>query len=178
MRRPSQVLVLEQAEPHHIRDVELFHGFDEATLQVTGKLCQPIRVDAGGFVIREHDTSEFLFLVRMGELEVMKASDKGVEVRVAMLGSHDWFGEVAFFSDKERSASVRALAPSLLYKVRAKDLEKSLQESAPKMYGVLMKNLAQALSRRLSVADRVVAQVVERISFDYVTARSPNAGKR
>lgn len=178
MRRPSQVLRLEQAEPHHIRDIELFHGFDEATLTSVGELCQPIRVDAGGYVVREHEISSYLFLVRMGELEVMKASEKGVEVRVAMLGSHDWFGEISFFSDKERSASVRALAPSLLYKLEAKELERLLKEESPVMYGVLMKNLAQALSRRLSVADRVVAQVVERISFDYVAARSPHGAKR
>jgi CRP-like cAMP-binding protein len=67
-----------------------------------------------------------MFVVLEGELEVLKKADTGAEVRVAMLGPSSWFGEMSILDVQNRSASVRALAPSRLVRISAEHVDRCL----------------------------------------------------
>ena len=68
--------------------------------------------EAGEMVVEEGDTSTQMFVVIAGELEVIKKGESGGDVRVAVLGPGDWFGEMSIIDVQPRSASVRAVARS------------------------------------------------------------------
>ena len=73
-------------------------------------------------------------------------------------GPGDWFGEMAILDVQPRSASVRALAPSLLLSMRPEQVERLLYRRGLKDYSLLIMNIARELSRRLRVADGILAQ--------------------
>jgi CRP/FNR family transcriptional regulator, cyclic AMP receptor protein len=108
-----------------------------------------------------------------GELEVVKRALDGSTVRVAMLGPGDWFGEMAILDVQPRSASVRALAPSLLLSMSADQVDRLLYRVSPKDYSLLVMNIARELSRRLRVADGILAQFFVAMHEQY--AKGPAA---
>jgi CRP-like cAMP-binding protein len=71
-----------------------------------------------------------------------------------------------------RSASVRALAPSLLLIVSATDLDKLYRRDL-QAYAMVVMNIARELSRRLRVADGIVAGVVATVWSEYLGHKKP-----
>ncbi|MCA9601068.1 MAG: cyclic nucleotide-binding domain-containing protein, partial [Myxococcales bacterium] len=110
-----------------------------------------------------------------GELEVFKHGRGGNDLRVALLGPGDWFGDMSMVDPQPRSASVRAIAPSLLLRISPDQLETTLIERDVHTYAILMRNLARELSRRLRVADGILAQMVVSVGEAY---RGPSTSGR
>jgi CRP-like cAMP-binding protein len=144
--------------PATLRDIGLFGGVSDAGLEVLARELPHLRVEPGALIVREGDTSSEMFVVIHGELEVVKAADDGSHLRVAMLGPGDWFGEMAILNVHPRSASVRALAPSLLLSMGAEQVERLLYRRDLKDYALLLMNISRELGRRLRVADGILAQ--------------------
>lgn len=160
--------------PEQVASTPLFSELSSAIIEqlCQGSLLMP--VETGAAVIREGDAPTDMYVVLAGELEVLKASDKGTEVRVALLGPGDWFGEAAMMDKKPRSATVRSVAPSRLMRIDVEFFNEVLTTDDPKAYGIVMRNIAKELGRRLRIADKVMAQVVGRISDEYIRARLRN----
>ena len=141
-----------------LRDIGLFGGISDESL---GRLAADLperKVEPGAIVVAEGDLSTEMFVVVSGELEVAKRALDGSTVRVALLGPGDWFGEMVILDVQPRSATVRALAPSLLLSMTADQVDRLLYRVAPKDYSLLIMNIARELSRRLRVADGILAQ--------------------
>jgi CRP-like cAMP-binding protein len=152
--------------PALLRDIGLFGGLDEASLGVLAAELPTGKVEAGETVMREGDISREMFVVLGGELEVVKQSRAGHDVRVALIGPGDWFGEMSILDVQPRSATVRALAPTLL-RITTEHVERLLYRRDVKAYAILVMNVARELSRRLRVADGLVAQFVTSVSDAY-----------
>jgi CRP-like cAMP-binding protein len=105
---------------------------------------------------------------------VQKQSQAGVEARVAMLGPGDWFGEMSILDVQPRSASVRTLAPARLLRIRATDLD-ALYRHDLKAYAIIVLNIARELSRRLRVADGLLADFVANLMGNYIGRQRPPA---
>ncbi len=126
---------------------------------LTGRLAQ-LQFAPGDTVFREGDAGRELYVVLRGEMEVLKHSERHqTDVRVAVLGSGDWFGEMSVISVQHRSASVRALSPSLLLKVPASTIDELYRHDI-KAYVLFVLNIARETSRRLRVADGLLADLV------------------
>jgi CRP-like cAMP-binding protein len=114
-----------------------------------------------------------MFVVVSGEVEVLKRSKRNIEARVAVLGPGDWFGEMSIVDIQPRSATVRALAPSRLLRVSSADLD-ALYRHDLRSYAIVILNLARELSRRLRVADTILADLISNVMDQYLTR--PAAG--
>jgi cAMP-dependent protein kinase regulator len=77
---------------------------------------EPIRVVAGGTVIREGDASDAFFIVVHGRLGAYQTVD-GEERQVNELRKGDFFGEIGLLSGEPRGATVRAIEPSELLRL-------------------------------------------------------------
>ncbi len=118
-------------------------------------------------VVEEGDLSTQMFVVVAGELEVIKKGESGGDVRVAVLGPGDWFGEMSIIDVQPRSASVRAVAPTLVVSVTPEHVESLLYRRDMKDYALFVMNIARELSRRLRVADGILAQFYAALSSQY-----------
>ena len=151
----------------HLADIGLFGGLSQETLDVLASALPTSRVEAGAMVVEEGDKSTQMFVVIAGELEVIKRGESGGDVRVAVLGSGDWFGEMSILDVQPRSASVRAVAPTLVLSVTADHVENLLYRRNVKDYALFIMNIARELSRRLRVADGILAQFYAALSHQY-----------
>ncbi len=148
--------------------IGLFGGLDEETLALLARELPVVRVEAGRDLVREGEPATDMFVLLGGEVEVFKRTPDGTEARVAVLGPGDWFGEMAILEVQSRSATVRAVAPSVLLRMTAADVERLLYRRDPRAYAMLMMNVARELSRRLRVADHLMAQLLATVQERYV----------
>jgi CRP/FNR family transcriptional regulator, cyclic AMP receptor protein len=70
-------------------------------------LAREVRIDEGGFLIRERERDSTLFTVEDGRLEIV-VYNEGDAKTIATVGPGDVLGEVSFIDDSARTVSVRA----------------------------------------------------------------------
>ena len=160
--------------PEELRNVGLFGALNESVLAHLAAILKVSTPSAGDIVFREGDEARDMHVVIEGEVEVLKASKRGIEARVALLGPGDWFGEMSILDVQPRSATVRALAPSRLLRITASDLD-ALYRQDMKSYALIVLNLARELSRRLRVADGILADFVANLLDSYLVRTRPPA---
>jgi CRP-like cAMP-binding protein len=89
---------------------------------------------------------------------------------VAVFGPGDWFGDMSILDVMPRSATVRSVAPSRVLKMSASDLE-ALYRRDLKAYAIVVLNIAREMSRRLRVADGILAEMMANMPGTYTRRR-------
>jgi CRP-like cAMP-binding protein len=158
-----------------LKSVGLFGALNDDILKHLTGLLQVETPEAGQTLFREGEAATAMYVVISGEVEVLKRSRTGVEARVAVLGPGDWFGEMSIVDIQPRSATVRALAPGRLIRITTADLD-SLYRHDLRSYAIVVLNLARELSRRLRVADGIVADLVANVLEGYMRRPAASGG--
>ncbi len=162
--------MLDEPELQRLRNIGLFGGLsDEVLSSFAGQLAKCDQAP-GDVVFREGECGRDLHVILEGEVEVLRRSKRGHETRVAILGPGDWFGEMSVLDVLPRSATTRALAPSRLLRLTAQDLD-ALYRRDVRSYSLLILNIAREMSRRLRVADALLADVVTNVLDEYTRRR-------
>ncbi|HVY27990.1 MAG TPA: cyclic nucleotide-binding domain-containing protein [Polyangiaceae bacterium] len=159
--------------PSELRNIGLFGALSDDVLEHLSTMLTVEMPPAGSTLFREGEDANAMYVVISGEVEVLKKSKRNVEARVAVLGPGDWFGEMSIVDIQPRSATVRALAPSRLLRVSSADLD-ALYRHDLRSYAIIILNLARELSRRLRVADGILADLISNVMDQYLTR--PAAG--
>jgi CRP/FNR family transcriptional regulator, cyclic AMP receptor protein len=154
-----------------LRDVGLFGGLDSALLEKLAHDLQTVELAIGHVLFHEGETGRELYVVLDGEIEILKHSRQGRESRVAILGPGDWFGEMAVLDVMPRSATARAIAPCHLLRLTSQDLE-ALYRSDLKSYALILMNISREMSRKLRVADGILADFIANVAEQYSRRRS------
>jgi CRP-like cAMP-binding protein len=101
-------------------------------------------------VFKEGDAGEELFIIRDGEVEILKESGSGKSLALARLGAGDFFGELAFIDRKPRSAAVVARSQLDVYVLPSGSLERALDYNVgTALY--LTSVICKIMARRLEV---------------------------
>ena len=99
-----------------------------------------VMYEPGQYIVREGEVGQSLFIIRTGEVEVLKQpANGGPPELLATLGAGDHFGEVAVFRRMRRTATVRAKTRVDLLHVR-REAALALSESSAE--------IARSLSER------------------------------
>jgi CRP/FNR family cyclic AMP-dependent transcriptional regulator len=158
-----------------LREVGLFGALGDDVLARLATTLTVVTPETGTVLFREGDDASAMFLVIAGEVEVMKRSRHGIDARVAVLGPGDWFGEMSIVDIQPRSATVRMLAPGRLVCITSADFD-ALYRADLKSYAIIVLNMARELSRRLRVADGILADLIANVFDTYVTRHRPGGG--
>jgi len=89
-----------------------------------------IELDAGQTLFQEGDAGDRAYVVRSGKLEISRRVH-GAEVAIAVIEAGTLLGEMALIDDQPRSATVRALEPSVLTVVPKAAFEFHLARTDP-----------------------------------------------
>jgi CRP-like cAMP-binding protein len=165
-RRSAPPLAAEPPELDQLREIGLFGGLGDQVLTDYVQRLPTITLEPGDVVFREGELGRELYVLLSGEMEIVKKGSHQREARVAMLGPGDWFGEMAILDVMPRSATARALAPSTLIRMGAQDLD-GLYRRDLKSYAIIVLNIAREMSRRLRVADGLLAEVMSYMASGY-----------
>jgi CRP-like cAMP-binding protein len=151
-----------------LREIGLFGALSDEVLAHLAEVLKTVRVAVGEAVFREGEHGREMYVVLEGEIEVTKSSRRGRDMRVAILGPADTFGEMSLIDMQARSATVRAIAPSRLIRMTSEDLD-AIYRFDLKSYALIVLNIARDLSRRLRVADGILADFTANLLDEYVS---------
>jgi CRP-like cAMP-binding protein len=149
-----------------LRNIGLFGALGDEVLGFLVGIVTVVTPAVGEVIFREGDEANAMYVVLAGEVEVTKKSRGGVDARVAVLGPGDWFGEMSIVDIQPRSATVRTLAPGRLMRMTASDLD-ALYRHDVRSYALIVLNLARELSRRLRVADGILADLIANVMENF-----------
>lgn len=173
----SSASTAEQAAvtPAELRNIGLFGALTEAALEHLAEHLAVVDAEPGHVLFREGEPGDEMYVVLHGDIEVLKKSKGGKDSCVAVLGPRDWFGDMSIVDVQPRSATVRALSPARLLRVGASDLE-ALYRYDVKAYALVVLNVAREMSRRLRVADGILADLIANV-FDGYLSRGNTADR-
>jgi len=73
-----------------------------------------VALGAGEFLFRQGEPSDLVYLIQSGEIEILREKSDGEEEHVTVIGPGGYFGELGPMLNLPRSASARALQPTVL----------------------------------------------------------------
>jgi CRP/FNR family cyclic AMP-dependent transcriptional regulator len=153
-----------------LRAIGLFGALSDEVLEHLARALECFWVQPGDTIFREGDAAHNMFVVLEGEVEVLKLSRENREHRVAVLGPKDSFGEMSLVDVQVRSATVRTVAPTRLMRITSEDFDRLYRHDL-KSYALVTLNIARDLSRRLRVADGILADFTANVLEHYVKPR-------
>jgi len=99
-----------------LRTAPLFREFHDRDLDELLALLDPVKVSAGGAIVRQDDLGDAMFIVVDGRCRVVHHKD-GRDIELAALNPGDFFGEIALVDEGPRSADVIAITDVAMLKI-------------------------------------------------------------
>ena len=137
-----------------------FGGLSGASLDLLVSMLVERRFDVGATVVAEGEPGRSMFIVHSGELVVSKLGDAGRVIRIVRLEPGDFFGEMTLIEMQNRSATVVAESPTVLYELTARKLY-TYYKADIYAYVMVMQNINRELCRRLRPADNRIAELAD-----------------
>ena len=98
---------------------------------------------------RQGDQGDAFYLIQSGAVEVVLESGADKSEVVAIFGPRDWFGEMALLSGEPRSATIRTIKHTSLWRLQREDWDELIEK-----HPTWLLHFAATLSKRLSYVDR------------------------
>jgi len=109
----------------------------------------------GEVIIRQGEVGDRMFVIQSGQVEVVR-TDGATDVRLAIQGEGEFFGEMALVQHEVRSATVRALGEARILTIDQRTFERRVREDASLAYRILQKMSARLRELNEAVTGRVV----------------------
>lgn len=148
------------------REIGLFGGLSDDVLETFVGGLTVLDLGPGTVIFEEGASGREMFVILDGEVEILRQSKRGHEARMALLGPGDWLGEMSILDVLPRSATARVVAPARLVRLSAMELD-ALYRRDVRAYALLVLNIAREISRRLRVADGLLADLVGNLMDQY-----------
>jgi signal transduction histidine kinase len=122
----------------------LYAGLTVDQLRVAETIGAIATFDAGDEIFHEGDSGDCMYVVRCGSVEITKTVTGSTPLRLDLIESGDYFGEMCLVDNQPRSANAIAQELTELRVLRRKDLGK-LMSAAPQTVLTLLKTSSQRL---------------------------------
>ncbi|TGL58899.1 Crp/Fnr family transcriptional regulator [Leptospira sarikeiensis] len=123
-----------------------------------------INVQAGQIIFREGELNNSMYIITSGTVEIF-FTHKNAATRLALMKKGDFFGEMALFRSKPRTATARAVLDTEMVAVESKQqLERYLisnPEFAAKMVRILADRLANTNELLISKLNEITTKEIE-----------------
>lgn len=147
-------------------ETPMFGDLDESELSEIVGILQIQQLREGQFAFREGEVGAAWYVVFDGTVEVLK--DTGVELHtVATLGPRSCFGEMAILDGSRRSATVRSMTTSTVFRFPKAAFDALLANDNIAAYK-LVYQMARVLAARQRRTTARLAELVERDEADPV----------
>jgi len=139
-----------------LRRCRLFNNLSTGELMRLVHVVQEVSVPPGRDFIDQEAGSDCFFVLVEGAARVYRSGEYGEEIELQDVGPGECIGEMGYFSDGIRSASVRALEPTQLLMFRYSDLEEAFNR-----FPCLAGNFLDIVTSRLRQANIRFQETVE-----------------
>jgi CRP-like cAMP-binding protein len=128
-----------------LRNLVIFDGLGDGELRKVARLFTQKLFRANERIFSKGDSSSEAYIVMRGQIEIRR-EDEGKPI--AIFGSGQILGEIAFLDGAPRTAMAMPTQPSILLVVQREAFNELVQRE-PHLGMVVMRNVAIELSRRL-----------------------------
>jgi len=135
-----------------LRRLQLFADLPETDLDWLSTQAEPFSLEAGEVLIQEGKPADDAFIILDGELEIKKRSDVQ-DILIAVRDAGEVIGEMALLDKAPRNATVRALRPSRLLKIRGDTFQQLLAQKPSAALAIL-----HTVSKRLHQNEALLRQ--------------------
>lgn len=109
-------------------DTGFLSGASNELKRVLGNGASEIQLAPGQILFEQGDAGDALFVVGSGALEISVLSMNGRKLSLDLMGAGAIFGEIALFDPGPRTATVTALKPSRVLRLRNADVLRALRD--------------------------------------------------
>lgn len=159
VKRDSQLVAF-------LRSVPIFHDLRPSSME---QLCDYLeeqvwdvgeQIFSEGDTFNEGDSGRRMYILREGEVEVLRRASSGNVISIVRLGPGETFGEMALVELQSRSATVVVRKKARTYSLTNLDLF-TLYRTDPNAYVFVLQNICRMLSRRLRKADSRIVDYID-----------------
>ena len=120
------------------------------------------QVDTKQIIFREGEDGDYCYIVKSGKVEILKHAEHG-EIQLAVLEEGEMFGEMALFEPRNvRSATARALEPTVLDQISDVELKQMIDQCPPRLVPLIH----NVFVRLRDVNERLAAKERATVSLD------------
>ncbi len=105
-----------------------FFKVPPANIQAMFMRIEEIPASQGDTIIRQGDTGDYYYMIKLGNCKVTRTSKTGSELVLAELNDGDAFGEEALLSEEKRNANVIMTSNGRLMRLSKQDFNELLKE--------------------------------------------------
>jgi CRP-like cAMP-binding protein len=134
--------------------IAIFGGLDDAQLYTVFRMLETEHYNKGEFVFRQGDAPSHIRVVRSGKVHIIENVD-GTPLELFEFVPGDCFGETSVIAIHPHTADALAMEDTELMVIPREKLF-ALYETDPKLFGVLMMNIAREACRRLNRTEDVM----------------------
>ncbi len=135
-----------------MKSLPAFEGLTLKELVTIERILHQRRYSAGEKVFGEDMPGAGMYIVRDGEVVIVKKIDDNKEVELALITERNFFGELALIDEMPRSASAVARKDTTLLAFCKPDLE-NIKDRNPRVAAQVVTNIARLVCKRLVKAN-------------------------
>lgn len=141
----------EDSLAYFLGTIPIFDALKKKDLRFLESMVHVRNYQTDETVFHEGDIGSGMYCVRSGQVSIYVHDEDGHEVKQALLGPGDFFGEVALTAQKPRIASARTLEPTVLVGLFRADLLEAVNKYPATASRILL-GLTRCISDRLQYA--------------------------
>lgn len=145
-----------------LKKIPLLSQLPESKLNLIGRIATIRHYPAGKLIFSENSPGNYLCLILSGRAKIYTTSGKRKKT-LAILEKGEFFGEMALFGKKFRSASALAVTETSILIIKKNDFIKLL-----KKHSEITLDIIRTLSERLRSADKEIESLVFNSTFGRV----------
>lgn len=162
-----------------LRSIALFEGLAEDDIDALASALERRTFDAGAMIFAQGDAGTAMYIVASGNVNIYLPSSVSHRISLNDIARGEYFGELALFDDKPRSASALATTDTVLLELRRATLESYLERRPRAALAILRvmgerlrkanvmltsraaRNVDEEFDKSLAWSDRVADSVAE-----------------
>lgn len=140
-----------------LQSISFFSEIGEYDLSQIAEITEEKSYATGDIIIEERTAAERFFIIYRGKIEITKKFEDGEEFVLAVHSNGDFFGEMALLDEGPRSATARAVEPTIVLEITRPNFETLLYKAPVMAYHII-----RELSSRLRETGALLVSFLQR----------------
>ena len=148
----------EESIAYFLGSVPIFSDLGKRGRMQLESLMHLLTYKADEVIFEAGDPGSGMYVIRSGAVQIFNRSNKNGDIELARLGQKGFFGETTLAAPSKRTASARALEPTVLIGLFRADINELAKRNPAIAYKIML-SLSRAISERLHFADRKLTEL-------------------